>query len=304
MIKVIVSILTYNGGEKTIKTISDIYAQKTSGVSIDIVVIDNNSSNDIVLQIKKQYPSLNIIRAKENLGYSAGHNHAIDLALKNKADFLFVLNDDLQLKSNYVQEMVDFGSQGCDVAAIGSTICLPNGSIQATFGVLKPWFAGVIWQNRKMNCAAICARPVDVVQGAAIVLTKTILVKGFRFDESLFFGGEEYDLACWVRRSSLKIYLLEHIEVVHNTNQIKIILNRWHPDAFNYYYAVRNSFYIKHKYSKSNLEYVIAIGYSLVRILVKGAIFALKGDFHCFKYIWKGICDGISRKMWKLNICQ
>ncbi len=300
MIKVIVSILTYNGGEKTIKTISDIYSQNTMGIDIDIVVIDNNSTNHIVLQIKEHYPCLNIIITKDNLGYSAGHNHAIDLALKNNADFLFVLNDDLHLKSNYIQDMVDFGSQRCDVAVIGSTILLPNNSIQATFGVLKPWFAGVIWHNDKINNDTIAARQVEVVQGAAIVLTKTALQKGFRFDESLFFGGEEYDLACWVRRNSLKTFVLEHVEVVHFTNQAKVILERWHSNVFTSYYGVRNSLYVKRKYSESKLEYIVAVAYSVARFLLKGVILALRGNARPCAFIIKGVYDGVAQKMGRI----
>lgn len=297
----LVSILTYNGNDKTIKTIADVYSQECSEIKINIVVIDNNSSNSIVDRIKYNFPNINIILNKVNNGYSAGNNIAINLALKIKADFLFVLNDDLELMPNYIHEMINTGIYTDDAAAFGSTIRLSNEKIQATYGSLSPWFAGLIWHNCKLNNSKNGVRQVDAVQGAAIVLTKTALQRGFRFDECLFFGGEEFDLSCWARLNSLKIYLLEHVEVVHNTSQKQLILDRWHADPIHFYYAIRNCFYIKRKYSKSNFEYILAMGYSSARVLSKGLLFALKGDVTAFQFMIRGIWDGVVGKMGKLD---
>lgn len=297
MLRVLVSILTYNGGYKTLKTITDVLAQQTSGIELDVLVIDNCSSNNVLSLIKEAHPSVHVISTQCNLGFSGANNLAIDLALKTDANFLFVLNDDLQLMPNYIQEMVDGGVQRDDAAVLGSTIRLPSGKIQATCGTLKPWVAGVIWHNLKINDNNIGAREVDVVQGAAFVLTKAALQMGFRFDDCLFFGGEEYDLACWARRNLLKIYVLEHVEVVHNTSQAHLISDRWYPDPINCYYAIRNCLYIKQKYPESKLEYLIAIGYSSTRVISKGIIFAIKGNASTLKFMIKGIYDGITKRM-------
>jgi len=173
MIKVLVSILTYNGDERTIKTISDVLAQKCNGIEIDIVFIDNYSSNGIADKIASIFSHLNIINTKGNLGYSGGHNIAIEIALKEEADFLFVLNDDIEIPQSYIQTMVNEGKRHLDAAALGTTICLPDGKIQAVYGYFGPLYAGVKWCNVKSSASHESVKEVDVVQGAAIVLTKS-----------------------------------------------------------------------------------------------------------------------------------
>ena len=123
MTKALVSILTYNGDQRTINTISDVLAQQCGGIETDIIVIDNASTNGIADRIKAVYPHIRIHQTKENIGYSGGHNIAIDLALQWESDFLFVLNDDIQLPPSYIQRMVHEGetARGCRGARVCHT---------------------------------------------------------------------------------------------------------------------------------------------------------------------------------------
>ena len=130
---------------------------------------------------------------------------------------------------------------------------------------------------------------MDVVQGAAVVLTKEALRKGFRFDPNLFFGGEEHDLGCWAKSVSMRIYVLEEVEVVHHTHQARMICDRWHPDPLIHYYAARNGIYIKGKYSRSKAEFAAAFLYTSLRNVAKAMIFFLRGDRDVFLDIIRGI---------------
>jgi GT2 family glycosyltransferase len=298
--KVLVSILIYNGGEKSIRTISDIICQSLDGIDLDLLIIDNGSTNGFINNLSKLFPNINFIISKDNLGFSGGNNIAIEQALKINADFLFVLNDDIQISSDYIFTMVHNGSKCPDAAAIGSTIILTNGKIQAVSGNLKIWQAGVQWSNKKSSITKSQIRKVDVIQGAAFVLTKKALIKGFKFDNCLFFGGEEYDLACWAKSVFLKIYVIEHVEVIHNTNQMSQIENRWFPSPAVYYYGIRNNIYVKHKYAISTAEYIFAITYTSLRAIIKGLIFICNGRMDMMVIMIRGIVDGITKKMGKL----
>lgn len=297
MIRILVSILVYNGDDRTIRTISDICGQECDGVNVGIVIIDNCSTNGISDRIAESFPWLKIIRTQSNLGYAGGHNLAIELALKAGVDFLFVLNDDIEIPQSYIQTMVNEGKRHLDAAALGTTICLPDGKIQAVYGYFGPLYAGVKWCNVKSSASHESVKEVDVVQGAAIVLTKKALRRGFKFDEQLFFGCEEYDLGCWAKSESLKIYVLEHIEVIHNTSQKQTVLDRWHLDLFSNYYGTRNSIYIKKKYSRSYLEFVISVAYAFLRSTIKGIVFFFKGYPSFIRYAIKAIYDGLTKRM-------
>lgn len=299
---VLVSILTYNGGEKTIRTISDVISQKIDRIKMDLVVVDNCSSNNIVERIKSTFPHIDVIRNERNLGFSDGNNLAIALAFKKDVDFLFILNDDIRIEKNYIQEMTREGMNHPNAAVLGSTIRLTNGRIQAVGGQLKPWYTGIHWINVKTINSQNTANVVDAIQGSAFVLTRTALQKGFRFDSCLFFGEEEFDLSCWAKSVSLKSYVLEHVEVIHDTNQAQLVANRWYVDPVHYYYIVRNEIYIKRKYKESLVQYSFSVSYTLVRFVVKGLIFILRGNIIMIKYILQGIWDGFTNHMGRLIV--
>jgi GT2 family glycosyltransferase len=297
LVNVTISILTYNGNDKTIKTISDILSQKYSNIKVKLIIIDNCSCNNIVNRITEIFPECNIIVNKSNSGFSGGNNVAIKIAKKFGSDFLFVLNDDLQLRPDYIQEMVGKAIKLPEAAAIGSTIILKNGTVQAVCGHLSSWYTGVVWNQKKSKKYQFNVRETDAIQGAAFMLTRVALEKGFMFDENLFLGGEEYDLGYWTKMHGLKTYVLENIEVVHDTKQNEIITNRWHSDPIQYYYAIRNNIYVKNKYEKNKSINIISIFILIIRICTKASIFLSKGNKDIFLYSLKGLYDGLSKKM-------
>lgn len=305
MIKILISVLTFNGGEKTIKTINDILAQifDANKIEINLIVVDNHSTNGISDKLKEKFHSINIIKTKDNLGFSDGNNHAIDIAISGDYDYLFVLNDDLQIKTDYIQNVINAAEKiSPSPAAIGTTIRLLDGTIQAVSGSIAWWFVSPIWSKRVEPSESGFGREVDVVQGAAFVLTKEALRRGFRFDKNLFFGGEEYDLGNWAIKNNLKIIVLDNIEVIHDTNQSKLIKNRWHADPLHYYYSTRNHTYLKKKYYKNPLEFFVANVYSLFRSIIKSLIFYIKGDKKTLIYVLRGFKDALSNKMGKHKI--
>jgi len=297
--RVLVSVLVGNGGDKAIKTISDIVSQKTDGIKMDWVVIDNCADHDTIQRIKSLFPQTNMVKSEKNLGFSGGNNLAFPLALEKDVDFLFVLNDDVRLEENYVQEMTSEGMKKPDAAVIGSTIRFANGRIQATGGTLRFLNLGIHWITDKAIEGQKNVKEVDAIQGAAFALSKAALQKGFRLDSCLFLGVEEFDLACWSKSVSLKSYVVEHVEVIHDTNQAKLVSNRWYVDPLYYYYAVRNEIYVKRKYRASIVEYVLSVSHTLARVVLKGIVFFLRGDVIVMQCILRGILDGFMNHMGK-----
>ena len=78
-----------------------------SEVPVEIIVIDNASSDDTVAFIKKNYPDIILIESKENLGFAKANNIGMKYALDNAADFVFLLNQDAWLnQTNTISELI------------------------------------------------------------------------------------------------------------------------------------------------------------------------------------------------------
>ena len=63
--------------------------------SIEVIVVDNASTQDEATIIEKQYPEIKVIRSKENLGFAGGNNLGIKAA---QGKYLFFINNDTILK--------------------------------------------------------------------------------------------------------------------------------------------------------------------------------------------------------------
>ena len=81
---------------------------KASSVKTDVLIIDNNSNDETISFVKKQYSSINIIPLHENLGFGKANNIGLQISLAEKYDFTLLLNQDCYLFTNSIEEMLKF----------------------------------------------------------------------------------------------------------------------------------------------------------------------------------------------------
>jgi GT2 family glycosyltransferase len=70
---------------------------------VQTIVIDNCSSDDTVRFIKANYPEVIVIENQENQGFGKANNIGIKYALDNKADYIYLLNQDAWIDSNAIE---------------------------------------------------------------------------------------------------------------------------------------------------------------------------------------------------------
>src|SRR4029078_6122548 len=122
-------ILNYNSQfwlKKTLETLKDFYLDQTQ-YQVETIVVDNNSSDESVDLIKKNFKWVKIIVNPENSGFAAGNN----LALKDsQSRYNLLLNNDVQCteKSNF-DHLIQFMDQNQSVGIISPKIVLPNGKL-------------------------------------------------------------------------------------------------------------------------------------------------------------------------------
>ncbi len=92
--KVFVIIVNWNGKKDTEVCLSSLEKIEKRHVDLRVVVVDNGSSDDSVKAIKKKYPKVTVLPTGRNLGFTGGNNVGITHALKDQADFVWLLNND------------------------------------------------------------------------------------------------------------------------------------------------------------------------------------------------------------------
>ena len=92
-------IVTYNGEQWISKCLHNT-------IPYHVIIIDNNSSDKTVEIIKKEYPHVHLIEAGKNLGFGKANNLGFQYALKNNADYVFLLNQDAYLHKDCIENLI------------------------------------------------------------------------------------------------------------------------------------------------------------------------------------------------------
>ena len=95
-------IITFNSIKWIEKVINSL---RKSSSSTDIVIIDNGSIDGTIDFIENNHPSIILIKSKENLGFSKANNLGIEIATKNNADFVFLLNHDAWVQDDTLYKL-------------------------------------------------------------------------------------------------------------------------------------------------------------------------------------------------------
>src|SRR4051794_35274068 len=106
MVQIFITVIDYNGREKTLDCLDSLEKLHTQGMNITIVVIDNYPAGKFELPDKKYKNSIIVLKPDVNKGFSGGHNVGITYALKNNADYVLILNNDTYVDPMLVSKLL------------------------------------------------------------------------------------------------------------------------------------------------------------------------------------------------------
>lgn len=182
--------------------------QSASPKVLEVIVVDNGSSDGSVSGVRSNFPEVRIIEAKCNLGFARANNLGFRSAT---GDLILLVNTDAMLERDCVSEMVSFMEANPSVGMLGPQLLNRDGSRQTSYeatptlltelvgrGVLK-----ILFPKRYPNRNLELSRPVEVetLIGAVILIRRTAWETMGGFDEDYFFFFEETDLSFRMRKS-------------------------------------------------------------------------------------------------------
>ncbi|MFD2246069.1 glycosyltransferase family 2 protein [Pontibacter ruber] len=126
MVDVSVIILNYNTFDLTCECIASIY-EFTEGVSFEILVVDNASTECSPELFKRAFPEIILIASKTNLGFAGGNNLGIQHATDRT---ILLLNSDTRLLNNAIFLAYSRLLQSDKVAAVTGKLVYPTGEVQ------------------------------------------------------------------------------------------------------------------------------------------------------------------------------
>lgn len=131
-----VIIVSYNTCDLLKKCICSIL-EKTKGVSFEIIVVDNHSSDESVKVITESFPEVKIISLEENLGFGRANNWG---SYKSIGKYLFFLNPDTILLNDAISILVEFLSKNPEIAIVGGNLYKEDMSFNGSCRMEMPSF--------------------------------------------------------------------------------------------------------------------------------------------------------------------
>jgi len=195
---------------------------------MEIIVVDNASSDGSVAMVKEKYPEVILIASPENLGYSAGNNKGTVVA---QGQYILFLNSDTRVSREALTQPLAYLQAHHNVGAITVRLIYPDGQRDPDNhrGFPTPWnafchFSGLsklFPNNPRYNgyfqsyADFAETHPVDVIAGSFMMMPISLCRRLNGWDETYFFYGEDIDFCYRIRQAGYRIVYYPHVEVLH-----------------------------------------------------------------------------------------
>jgi hypothetical protein len=297
MPKVFVSIVNYNGKDITASCLKSLDKISVKDFELNVVVVDNGSEE--VFETKEIYKNFKptIIRSNQNLGFSGGQNSGIKYALKNGADYVVILNNDVLLSEDFIVELLKTFVEKKDCGLVSPKIYFAKGHefhkdkySESELGKVI-WYAGgkIDWKNLLASHRGVDEvdmgqyenlEGTDFASGCCEMIKKEVFERTGLFDERYFLYYEDNDLSQRAKKYGFKIYY-----------QPKAML--WHLNAgstggsgslLQDYFITRNRLLFGYKFAP--LRTKIALVKESLKIIFSGRALQKKGvlDFYLGRF--------------------
>jgi GT2 family glycosyltransferase len=290
-------ILNYNGYADTIKCISSIL--KATYNNLQLIIVDNNSSDNSIPKIVEVYPEINIIAAAENKGYAAGMNIGAKYALENGADLILLANNDMLFPPNFLEPLVNRIISDDKMGIISPKVLYTENSdlIYSAGGEFKLSRCGGVNLYQGKNSYKFGNEPkeLSLAEGACMLIKREVYETIGYMNENYFMYFEDLEFSFRVRQK-FKIFYEPKSIVYHKSGAG----NSWSSySPLYYYYYTRNRllFFSDLKFRHK----IFALIFTLLNTSAKSIVllYTLISDknrsktLKSLRSIWKGTFDGL-----------
>ncbi|HII29444.1 hypothetical protein COT48_00515 [Candidatus Woesearchaeota archaeon CG08_land_8_20_14_0_20_47_9] len=210
--RVSIVIVNLNGERYLKECIPSILATDYPREKIEVILVDNGSTDNSTGVVRRLMPKAVIIENHEN-NYAKANNTAVKIA---KSDLIAFLNNDTVVHKNWLRPLVKRINSSDDIAGVGSRIFFPDGRMQSAGLIDKGDF---YWEDNPLQgVEAEQDRPVTAISGASALYKRACLEDAGLLDEDFNMYYEDVDLGLRITKQGLRILYVPESTIVHTFN--------------------------------------------------------------------------------------
>jgi GT2 family glycosyltransferase len=225
-----VVIVTFNA-QKWIGNCLDSVTQ--SSVKLKTIVIDNNSNDETIEILKKNYKEVHLISNSKNEGFGSANNIGISYALNRNAEFIILLNQDAKVAVDTVHNLLEYSKIYPSFGILSPMFYSYDGSL------LDPYLLKWIYNfDLELASDIFFGRPkdyyeVNLMPAAFWMIRREALICSGGFDPMFFMYGEDDDLWRRMKYRGWKVGFFPKTFVYHQTSKNNYSLQKrlWYSNA-------------------------------------------------------------------------
>jgi GT2 family glycosyltransferase len=252
MVDVSVLIVTWNSSGE-IKECMESVIRNSQDLSVEIVVVDNNSEDDTFEKVNRvNYNNLHSYKNNSNLGFTKAVNQAVRYSTGRN---LLLLNPDTVLREGVIDSLAKFLDGNPAYGACAPVMLNPDGTIQQSvrsfpdywkmlceFSLLAYIFPRTklfgSWKMRYLGYDR--DEDIDQPMAAALMIRREIVNPECIMDERFEMFFNDVDLCKQIIDSGKKIRLLTETKVVHmhgaSIKKVRVnMIRAWNRDCTRYF---------------------------------------------------------------------
>ncbi len=219
----------------------------SKGMTVELIVVDNNSSDGSVEWLKTAFPSIKLIGNQENVGFSKANNQGIEIS---KGRYVLLLNPDTVVAEDCFLKCVDYLEKNPKIGGLGVKMVDGSGAFlpESKRGFPSPWVAfckvfglsALFPHSKRFNkyylghLSAEENNPIEVLAGAFMMMPRRVIDEIGLLDEAFFMYGEDIDWSYRISKAGYENAYFSDTTIVHykgestkkgSLNYVKIFYN-------------------------------------------------------------------------------
>ncbi len=218
--KVFAVVINWNGGNGNLTCLRALMGAGFDGEHV--VFVDNASTDGSSQLAVKRFPGMVYLRNPSNLGFAEAANQGAERALRLGADWVFFINNDLELAPRALETLLQKAAGDRQIAALAPRILMPGNPPRIWAAGMRERFGPNVVQligNKKPDGPEFqTTKQVAHLTGAALLLRREAIEDVGAFEPSYFAYMEDVDLCARLGRAHWKIMHVGEASAVHDAS--------------------------------------------------------------------------------------
>ncbi|UMB53835.1 glycosyltransferase family 2 protein [Lutibacter sp. A64] len=239
----------------------------SKNINSEIIVVDNNSTDESCKLLKQKYPEVVLIQNTKNVGFSKANNQGVKIA---KGTYVLILNPDTIIAEDTLERILNYSKTKQNLGVLGVKLIdgsgvfapeskrgipTPKTSFKKLFGISSK-------QNGKYYATHLdedASGEIKVASGAFMFIKRVVFNEVKGFNEAYFMYGEDIDLSVKLLKNGYQNYYYSGTKIIHFKGESTIKDVKY----LGHFHNAMRIFYKKHYKLNKVYDFFIKIGIEL-----------------------------------------